>query len=144
MQGAPGSGKSTIAEQLHYFHYMNDGMSAVIHSADDYWYKMVGDDPSVYSWDPELSGKNHVWNQRNVMYSMNIQFDVIIIDNTNTLRSEAVPYIAMADFFGYEVQAVRVDPGVEVCIARNAERSEDRQVPEDVVRAMHARMESLL
>ena len=142
LQGAPGSGKSTVAEILR---KANSGTNnCEIHSADNYWYRMVGDDPNKYSYDPELSGKNHVWNQRNVMSAMTRGVWVIIVDNTNTLRSEAVPYIAMAEFWGYEIQVVRVDPGVEVCVARNAERTEDRRVPEDVVRAMHARMENLI
>ena len=91
-----------------------------------------------------MSGKNHVWNQKNVLDAMEREVDVIIVDNTNTLRKEAAPYVMLAGIFGYTVEAVRVDPGVDVCVVRNEDRPEDRRVPEEVVRAMHGRMENLL
>lgn len=144
MQGAPGCGKSSMAAILNE-HYLSRGLRTEVHSADTYWYKVIDPgQPDTYSFDPSLSGKNHVWNQHNVLEAMESQIPVIIVDNTNTLRKEAAPYITLASMFGYEIMAVRVDPGVEECVKRNAARPEDRRVPEDVVRAMHARMENLL
>jgi predicted kinase len=144
LQGAPGCGKSTMAEILAE-HYRSRGATVEIHSADKYWYEVVEpDQPHKYSWNTEMSGKNHVWNQRNVLAAMERGVDVIIVDNTNTLRKEAAPYVVLAKMFGYSIDAVRVDPGVNVCVARNEDRPSDRQVPEEVVRAMHARMENLL
>jgi predicted kinase len=144
MQGAPGCGKSTMADILAR-HYMSENREVEIHSADRYWYEVVEPSkPDKYSWDTAMSGKNHVWNQKNVLGAMEAGVDVIIVDNTNTMRKEAAPYVVMAELFGYEVEAVRVDPGVDVCLARNSKRPSDRQVPADVVRRMHDRMETLL
>jgi tRNA uridine 5-carbamoylmethylation protein Kti12 len=144
MQGAPGCGKSTMAEMI-VRHWTSRGFSARSFSADDYWYEVVEpDQPDKYSWNPELSGKNHVWNQHRGLDAMQHDLPVIDVDNTNTLRKEALPYIVLAGMFGYGVEAVRIDPGVEVCIARQADRPEDRRVPEDVIRTMHERMQPLL
>lgn len=131
-----------------YEHKYNGGspLTVKIYSADNYWYEVVEPHkPDTYSWRDELSGKNHVWNQKKVAMDMAAGgLDIIIIDNTNTTRKEAKPYIVLANIFGYEVEVVRVDPGVEVCVARQADRAEDRKVPEEIIRAMHARMQSLL
>jgi predicted kinase len=143
MQGAPGCGKSTLAYELASYYSQNH--SVKVHSADRYWYEVnEPDQPEKYSWDTAKSGKNHVWNQKQVLGSMMADVDIIIVDNTNTLRKEAAPYVVLAGMYGYSVEAVRVDPGVEVCVARNEDRPEDRKVPEEVVRAMHGRMEDLL
>lgn len=146
MQGAPGCGKSTMAETiLRDTLFSGLGLSADIFSADDYWYQVnKPEKPDEYSWDTSLSGKNHVWNQQRVLKAMQDEMDVIIVDNTNTLRKEAAPYIVLAQMYGYSVEAVRCDPGVDVCVARQSNRPEDRRVPEEVIRAMHARMENLL
>lgn len=126
-------------------HFEDRHKSVSVFSADDYWY-VVNEpgQPEKYSWDTAKSGKNHVWNQHRVLKAMEEGVEVIIVDNTNTLRKEAAPYVVLAKMFDYEVESVRVDPGVDVCVARNLDRSEDRRVPEEVVRAMHGRMENLL
>ena len=147
MQGAPGCGKSTVAEILRR-HYETSSLpvpKVAVESADNYWYEIIEPHlPEKYSWDSERSGQNHVWNQKLVLEDMQNGYDVIIVDNTNTLRKEALPYIGVAMMFDYEISVVRVDPGVDVCIARQAGRPEDRRVPEEVIRAMHARMEDLI
>lgn len=153
MQGAPGCGKSTMADLLAKSYRLQETPSdsifnrlhVVVRSADQYWYEVnEPDQPNKYSWNPELSGKNHKWNQFKVLDDMQNGFHVIIVDNTNTTRKEARPYVVLAEMFDYEVEVVRVDPGLDVCIARQADRPEDRRVPEEVIRSMHGRMESLL
>ena len=145
MQGAPGCGKSTMASALAGYYRTWHELDVEVHSADNYWYTEVEpDQPEKYSWNPELSGRNHVWNQKRVLGAMMNEVQMIIVDNTNTLRKEAAPYVALAEMYGYEVSVVRVDPGVETCVERQADRPEDRRVPEEVIRAMHARMENLL
>jgi predicted kinase len=148
MQGAPGCGKSTLAEALAQ-HYENTTPGPLpktaIRSADLYWYTQVEPEkPDVYSWHPEWRGRAHRWAQMEVLRDMQAAIPVIIVDNTNTTRKEALPYRVMANTFDYEVEVIRVDPGVEVCVARQADRPEDRRVPEEVVRAMHARMQDLI
>jgi len=146
MQGAPGSGKSTMAARILSSYMVDyDKRTGSIRSADEYWYKVVNpDDPHQYDYDPALAGKNHIWNQHRVLADMMESVNIIIVDNTNTLKKEANPYVVLAKMFDYEVESVRVDPGLEVCLARNALRPEDRRVPEEIVRTMHGRMESLL
>lgn len=147
MQGAPGCGKSTMAEALraHYLNFTKFQEDVTIRSADQFWYTQVEPEkPDTYSWKPEWRGRAHRWAQMEVLRDMQADIPVIIVDNTNTTRKEALPYRVMANTFGYEVEVIRVDPGVEVCVARQEDRPEDRRVPEEIVRAMHARMQDLI
>ena len=70
-------------------------------------------------------------------------YNTVIIDNTNTTRDQAKPYIVMAEIFDIPWTVIRVDVPVELAIARQADRPEDRRVPEDVIMAMHARMQTI-
>jgi len=143
MQGCPGSGKSRMAEVLRQY-YENLEVEAQIYSADRFWYECVGDDKGRYDFVPELRYRAHQWCQQGVLGAMKIGIPVIIVDNTNTTKKEAVPYRVMANLFDYAVHVVRVDPGVEECIRRQASRPEDRRVPEDIIRTMHGRLETLI
>jgi hypothetical protein len=49
----------------------------------------------------------------------------------------------LAERFGYRVEFCRVDPGLDECLRRNALRSEDRIIPEDVIVEMYGKMETL-
>jgi predicted kinase len=60
------------------------------------------------------------------------------VDATNLSPHERRQWIKMARGFGFEVQAVFFDVPVELCIQRNAKR--ERQVPEDVMRQMAAKL----
>jgi hypothetical protein len=52
------------------------------------------------------------------------------------------PFIKEAQAAGLEVEIMWFDTPLEVCLERNAERSEDRRVPAEVVEAMHAKIHS--
>ncbi len=60
------------------------------------------------------------------------------VDATNLSPHERRQWIKMARGFGFEVQAVFFDVPVELCIQRNSKR--ERQVPEDVMRQMAAKL----
>lgn len=60
------------------------------------------------------------------------------VDATNLSPHERRQWIKMARGFGFEVQAVFFDVPVDLCIQRNAKR--ERQVPEDVMRQMAAKL----
>jgi NEDD4-binding protein 2 len=137
MQGIPGSGKSHIAKALE-GHYHNWGETAVL-STDNYWWK-----DGIYRFNAELLPDAHQWNQDHCRGHMLIGTPTIIIDNTNITRSAARPYLSMAAKYDYQVQVVRVTCSVDLAIERNAQRSEDRQVPEEVIRKMASEMEELL
>ncbi len=68
----------------------------------------------------------------------------IIIDNTNTTRAEAEPYIQLARIYGYDIQVVSVSCGLDEAMRRNAERRFDRRVPENIIHKMYDRLEDLL
>ena len=60
------------------------------------------------------------------------------VDASNLAANERRQWIKMAKGFGYEVHAVFFDVPVEVCLARN--RNRDRQVKEEVVQRMAAKL----
>ena len=60
------------------------------------------------------------------------------VDATNLSPHERRQWIKMARGFGFEVQAVFFDVPVELCLQRNSKR--ERQVPEDVMRQMAAKL----
>jgi predicted kinase len=67
---------------------------------------------------------------------------VLYFDACFDLPFKREPYIRLARMAGVPVEIVWLDTPLEVCIERNAERSEDRRVPEDVIRAMHDKIQS--
>jgi predicted kinase len=138
MQGAPGSGKSTMARLI----ARGLGSNAVILSTDEYWEA----DDGIYDFDVELLGAAHLWNQRRAAAIMSgtRESQVTIIDNTNIHRRDVVPYVGLAQVYGYDIQVVRVDPGLDECLRRNALRTLDRMIPEEVIRVKYAAMETLL
>ena len=143
MQGIPGSGKSTLANQIA-MDAEDHGLDVRIFSADDFWYTEVGDDPNHYDFDTTRAFEAHRWNQRRVAQKMlEGKGDLIIIDNTNLIRERCEPYIQLAQMFEFEWSVIRVDVPVEVAIARQENRSPDRQVPPEVIYRMHSQLETI-
>lgn len=66
----------------------------------------------------------------------------LYIDATFDLPWKRKPWIEMAREAGVPITLVYFQTPLDVCLERNAQRSSDRQVPEDVVRAMWAKMAS--
>ena len=60
------------------------------------------------------------------------------VDATNLTPHERHGWIKLAKDYGYEVQAVFFDVPLEVCLERNRKR--DRNVEEDVMRRMSAKL----
>ena len=90
-----GGGKSTFAEFL----WRKDPLNSVICSADSYFI----DDDGDYNFDASQLGKAHQFSKNLCKDAMEADAGTIIIDNTNTTRKEAKPYIDMAEQFGYDV-----------------------------------------
>jgi predicted kinase len=143
LQGIPGSGKSFMCELL-VQSFMSNGSppytKVSIRSTDDQWY----DEKGRYNYVSEKLADMHRKNQRLVVEDMQANTPVIIVDNTNIQKWQAEPYLALAKIFDYEIQVIRVEVPVELAIARQADRPEDRRVPADVIREMHSRMEKLV
>lgn len=144
MQGIPGSGKSTMAAKIkaQFLAEIPTGFAwdSEIFSTDHFWTEEDG----MYRFNPEMAGEAHSWNQRRVVEAMRTGMNQIIIDNTNIQKWEAAPYFALAKMFGYDVQVVTVSVSLDEALRRNARRSFDRRIPEDVVRKKHADLEPLL
>lgn len=70
----------------------------------------------------------------------NHEDDVLYFDATFDLPFKREPYIRLARAVGLPVEIVWLDTPLEVCIERNAARPADRRVPEDTMRAMHAKI----
>jgi predicted kinase len=137
MQGAAGSGKSTMAAAIKDSHDQKRE-EALILGSDEFW-----NQNGKYVFDPTRLEDAHRWNQRRVAKAMIDITPIIIVDNTNTQQWEIEPYLHLAKMFGYAVQIVRVDPGLGQCLVRNHERPEDRRVPDGVLMAQYSRMEVL-
>ena len=70
----------------------------------------------------------------------NHEDDVLYFDATFDLPFKRKPYIRLARAAGVSVEIVWPDTPLSVCIERNAARSEDRRVPEAVLRATQAKI----
>jgi predicted kinase len=94
MRGLPGSGKSTLAGQL-------AGQTGVVYSTDDFFME-----EGIYKFDPSKIGAHHAANQARVREACEAGVAPIVVDNTNTQRWEARPYVQIANEFGYHVRFV--------------------------------------
>jgi predicted kinase len=131
MIGIPGSGKSTQAATLKSV-YERSGFAVSIRSTDDLFMK-----DGKYCFDRNLLGKNHGMNKTLAENDCRNGVNVVIIDNTNINARDRKVYEDIANKHGYEVEVVRFNTDLDTCLARNATRSADRRVPEDVIRRMH-------
>lgn len=145
MQGIPGSGKSTVANAIATSDDPNAHPSELFHqeqasvySTDEFWMK-----DGKYEFDISRLGEAHHWNQMRATKAMKFGTTRVIIDNTNIKNRDIVPYLIAGHMYGYAIHVVRVETPVETCIARQANRPEDRRIPEDVIRRMHDQMETL-
>lgn len=97
MRGLPGSGKTTKAHQI-------AGDRGVVFSTDDFF--MEGGE---YRFDPKQIGANHAKNQERARQACEDGISPIVIDNTNTQKWEARPYVEMARKYSYHVRFVEAD-----------------------------------
>ena len=72
--------------------------------------------------------------------SSNMEPGVLYFDATFDLPWKREPFINEALAAKLEVEIVWIDTPLEICIGRNASRSSDRQVPEEVLREMFVKI----
>jgi predicted kinase len=96
MRGLPSSGKSTRAKEL------SLGDSSIICSTDDYWGKTK--EEYLANWSLEKLGVAHGWCRKNARMLMQRQSPLVIVDNTNTVFREMMPYFDMAVQYQYNVK----------------------------------------
>lgn len=96
LRGCPSSGKSYRANEL------AEGDSSIIFSADHFF----GKTPEEYvaNWSKEKLGLAHKLCQKNTKMLMQRQKPLVIVDNTNTMIREIMPYFDMAMQYEYRVQ----------------------------------------
>ena len=97
LRGIPGSGKSTVAEEI--------ANGSVICCADDYY----TDSDGVYNWYPEGIKHAHAESQNKCMQAMINGDERIVIANTNTTIKEMAPYVELAETYGYRVFSLIVE-----------------------------------
>jgi predicted kinase len=128
--GASGSGKSTWAKQ---FIANQEKMGFVCHivSADHYFEK-----DGVYQFDGTKLAQAHQACKRNFILAMQEEFNVIVVDNTNTRAWERKEYVQEARNHGYQVWLKVFAVPAEVCAERN-----QHGVPLEAVKKMVDRID---
>ncbi len=121
--GLPGSGKSTYLERI--------GAIGLSSDAIRLWLADDENDQTIH--DRVFQTLRYLLRQR-----LMIGRPATYIDATNLTPQERAPYIGIGKAFGCQVEAVYFDIPLEICQERNAARS--RVVPEDVMRAMAAKL----
>lgn len=91
IRGIPGTGKTTLANQL------TEGDDGIRHSADDFFYNEDGE----YQFDKERLPEAHQSCQWRVKKSMQDEIGRIAVDNTNIELWQVAPYLNMALDYGY-------------------------------------------
>ncbi len=152
MRGIPGSGKSSTAnwvarqtaganaiewleDSVRYFGLTQDKATAIvaIHSTDQYY---IGEDGS-YNWNASKVSLNHNRNYKAFKDSIEQGIPLVIVDNTNTTKSEYEKYLKFAQTFDYWVSMmVMAHPTVGEAVERNV-----HNVPADVIKKMLQRFE---
>lgn len=100
IRGVPGSGKTTLAQQIAPNHY---------HEADQYMVDTHGN----YHFDPKRLGPAHAACKQAVLSDMEGNVDTIVVSNTFVRRWEFEPYIEMALDHGYDVEVIVADGAFE-------------------------------
>ena len=117
MVGLQGAGKSTwVAAEL-------AGTHAVV--SKDHWPR----------------ARRREARQRRVVAELLAAGRSVVVDNTHPSDAERAPLVAAARAAGVPVRAVWVDTPLQVCLARNAARGEERRVPLVGISAALARFE---
>jgi predicted kinase len=131
MIGAPGSGKSTYAEKL------AKTELAVIISGDDIRADLYGSADIQGNW-------GEIWERIDELVAEAAALGrPVILDGTHYRASYRKEALALLRSYGYDkVEALVVNPRIEVCLERNAYRS--RKVPAYVIENMHAKLQSSL
>lgn len=101
LRAVPGSGKSTIAEEL-----CDNSYSSVICCADDYF---TDQETGEYNWIAEQIGSAHKWCQSMFKESLDDGVEIIVVANTNTMERDVNVYRNMALEAGYRVFVLTVE-----------------------------------
>ncbi|XP_043282407.1 uncharacterized protein [Venturia canescens] len=101
MRGLPGSGKTTLANNL-IATSIGGNAASYVYSTDDFFVNLGRG--RVYKFDPLKLSEAHMFNQTRVAEAMRNGRTPIIVDNTNIEAWEMRPYATMAVKSGYTVE----------------------------------------
>lgn len=104
VRGVPGSGKSTVAEEL-----FRSTPNSRWCEADMFWYSQVGKNPDSYDFDINRLAEAHRWCQQQIEDAMTAGSKNVIVSNTSTTEKELKPYYNLAEKYGYMVFSIIVE-----------------------------------
>ena len=119
VRGIPGSGKTTLANQL----------TANVFEADHYFY----DNDGNYNFIPSEIREAHKECQQFVRYAMESGIKKIAVSNTFTQEWEMKPYFELAETHGYKV--------FSIIIENRHGGTNEHGVPDEVLTKMRERFE---
>ncbi|XP_017102621.2 uncharacterized protein [Drosophila bipectinata] len=137
MRGPSGSGKSTLAESLLRQSRLLDryAVTDFVLSTDDYFKNRRG-----YEFNPTLLPAAHDWNKERVREKAVRGWSPIIVDNTNTMIWEMMPYVQIAVQNGYLLELL--EPQTSWCkSASKLAQKNSHQVPRESIQRMLERFE---
>lgn len=130
--GCSGSGKSTKAKEL-FEQFSKQELSVKIVSAD-YYFNSSGE----YKFNGAKLGLAHDWCKAEYANALHNQYNIVIVDNTNTTEAERYFYGLVAENLGYEVELVYIaELDADVCHKRNV-----HGVPLESIKAQLKRIEA--
>ena len=127
MVGIPGSGKSTMAAKI------STDLNAKIVSSDAIRAELYGAEETQGNPKEVFA----LYYQRAESF-LTQEFDVVL-DATNISKWQRQQALDLAKRMQADVYAIVVDPPLDECIKRNAQRS--RHVPEDILKRMYSSLE---
>lgn len=121
--GLPGSGKSTwFARQ------------GIVPLSSDWLRHLLADDPAEQRYQK--------WIFQALRYLLRLRLKlgrpVTYVDATNLTRFERAYYLRIARQYDCDIEAIYFDAPLKLCLARN--RARKRRVPDEVLRALAARL----
>jgi predicted kinase len=130
VRGISGSGKSTLCKT-----YLEKNKEGQVFSTDEFFIKN-----GKYIFNGKLIGKAHEWNQKRSIEAMEKSCPLILIDNTNTCKWEAKPYVEAGLKYGYNI--VITEPTTPWCKdAEELAKRNEHGVPLEAIKMMLNRWE---